>query len=234
MNKGVSESFDPNESDTAPRAYPKEFVEGATRTATMPRVDLNLLRTESGPRRIVLPDAVEEHGGGPMEDAAAAPSSEGSFAPTRDSSSTSYAFGRHSGVTATRPRDEDSAPEVVVEGDAHSRPTIEAGLHRGLSSAQTALAGPPHDLAPSTALHPSGWNAGAGVSSSSGTMPMASAVLPERMAAQAPVARGLLLLVGLSMILMLAAALSVGFLLGRKSAQSASETSSGSAATSVP
>jgi hypothetical protein len=61
VNKGVSETFDEHEHDTARRAYPQEMVDGSKRTTKMAKLDLNELRTESGTRPVITHDAIERH-----------------------------------------------------------------------------------------------------------------------------------------------------------------------------
>ena len=71
MSKGVSETFDEHEQDTARRAYPSEIVDGTKRTAKMPSFDLNQLRSESGTRPALTHDAIERHIQEKMENALA-------------------------------------------------------------------------------------------------------------------------------------------------------------------
>jgi hypothetical protein len=62
MNKGVSETFEEHEQDTAKRGVPKDLVERAMRTTKMKQVDLEqLVRTASGTRPVVTDDAIEQH-----------------------------------------------------------------------------------------------------------------------------------------------------------------------------
>jgi hypothetical protein len=61
VTKGISEKFDEHEHDTAPKAYPREILEGTKRTTKMAKVDLAELRTESGTRPILTPDLIERH-----------------------------------------------------------------------------------------------------------------------------------------------------------------------------
>ena len=61
MSKGISERFDEHERDTAPRGYPRP-LEDTKKTTKMPAVDVDaMLRTESGTRAVVTPDAIEQH-----------------------------------------------------------------------------------------------------------------------------------------------------------------------------
>ncbi len=62
MSKGVSETFEENEQDTAKRGVPRELVERATRTTKMKSVDLEeLVRTQSGTRPAVTASDIENH-----------------------------------------------------------------------------------------------------------------------------------------------------------------------------
>jgi hypothetical protein len=73
VKKGVSETFDEHEQDTARRAYSRELVEGAKRTTQMQKFDPEAaLRTESGTRPALNPDAIERHVRERMEDAISA------------------------------------------------------------------------------------------------------------------------------------------------------------------
>ncbi|MDF2695202.1 MAG: hypothetical protein K0S65_3585 [Labilithrix sp.] len=163
MNKGVSETFDEHEHDTAPRAYPQEVLDGTKRTTKMARLDLNELRTGSGTRPVLTHDAIERHVREKMEDA---------LAP------------RTSHVTS------------IVE-DPHSRPTIEAGM-AGIFD-------------PIPVTHATDWTSS---STEAPTEPVApaSASRPVKSISGWVVA---VILFGL--VLMLSAAGSVGFVLGRRS-----------------
>jgi hypothetical protein len=59
VSKGVSETFDEHEQDTARRSYSKEIVDSARRTATMPAVNLQNVRRESGTQAAVTGREVE-------------------------------------------------------------------------------------------------------------------------------------------------------------------------------
>ncbi len=59
---GVAETFGEHESDTAPRGYPREMVEGTKRTARMPRLELEaILASRSGTRPVTTGDEIAEH-----------------------------------------------------------------------------------------------------------------------------------------------------------------------------
>lgn len=129
MSKGVSETFDEHEQDTAQRGYPKQLVERATRTTKMNKVDLErLVRTESGTRPAVSPDDIDRHVRERMEGAL-------SDEPRR----------------ATMPI---PIPAPAAEDDAHSRPTIEASIFKPVASTDTATTAPPPALAPTASTPP--------------------------------------------------------------------------------
>lgn len=61
MNKGVSDTFEDQEQDTAKRGVPSEIAERAKRTTKMKSVDLDqLVRGESGTRPAVTPAEIEQ------------------------------------------------------------------------------------------------------------------------------------------------------------------------------
>lgn len=106
MKRGVSESFDEHEIDTAQRAYSKEMVEGAKRTTKMAAFNPDTPRTESGTRPILANAAIEQHVREKIEH---------TFAESLERSTASI-------------------EHVPIEQDPHSRPTIEAGFLTTTSS----------------------------------------------------------------------------------------------------
>lgn len=62
MGKGVSETFNEHEQDTAPRGYDQGMVESAKRTAKISRAEIEeALRTESGMREAVTREEIARH-----------------------------------------------------------------------------------------------------------------------------------------------------------------------------
>ncbi len=115
MSKGISETFDEHESDTARRGYPKEIVERATRTTKMRSVDLEqLVRSESGTRPVVSADDIERHVRERMEGAF-----QGTEGPQR----------------MTVP-----IPPSGTDEDPHSRPTMELGVFGAVAAESSPAA----------------------------------------------------------------------------------------------
>jgi hypothetical protein len=196
VKKGVSETFDEHEQDTARRAYTKELVEGASRTAQMPKLDLDALRAGSGTRPAVGPDAIERHmrermdrelGPPPQNENAVGPSSEGNGS-------------------------------IDIEPDPHSRPTIEAcAFATALSSGAIPLSSPPPRV---SGVIPSAPNAIASPYATSTPSAIAFApVTPEPVARLTPVAKWAVAAAIVGVVFLVSAASTVGFFLGRRSAR---------------
>jgi hypothetical protein len=180
VSKGVSEKFDEQEHDTARRDYPEEIVDGSRRTMKMSAIDLDGLRTQSGTRPALGPEAIDRHVRDRMD----------------------VAFAAH-------------LPTSGFEEDAHSRPTIEAGVLGAIpgshdaafvvSSAIGATAVPPRDpFAPPSRPTP------------------LSAVFSEPYALEprrsSSIAGWVVAAVIVGVLMMVSAAGAVGFVLGRRSA----------------
>lgn len=115
MSKGISETFDDHEQDTAKRGVSQEIVERARRTTKMQKVDLDAIRTESGTRLIVPPSEIEQHARSRTQ--SASPPDEDTARETMPGAS-------------------------PWEPDPHSRPTIEAVAFHA-THVRTSLIDPP-------------------------------------------------------------------------------------------
>jgi len=126
VGKGVSEKFDENEADTARRAYSREIVERAKRTARMEKVDLErMLRTESGTRPAIGRELIAQHER--ESNVVSTSAGEGSlWEPAALERHVRAQMQNALEPSSSVPTPLIPAPAAVPDIDPHSRPTIEA------------------------------------------------------------------------------------------------------------
>jgi hypothetical protein len=201
VKRGVSETFDEHEQDTARRAYPKEVVDSAKRTTEIAKFDLaRALQTESGTRPAVSKDGLERRA-----------------RELQMQREMREAIDRHV-------RENIDVAFSPVRGDAssdedpHSRPTIEAGVFHALvpvreteSSGRASMTQP---LAEATALRSETPPTEARVSAVNSIAPSAPRAVAE---AVAPLPRRWTIALALFVVLLVSAAGAAGFVFGRRS-----------------